>query len=180
MAPPAPGTDPTEPSDPADRARSKRITILVLVLMGLMGSLWVIGPIVFAGRDDPTAIDSKKVRPTVASACTQLRSDLAALPAEMSPAERAEAENRAAEQLLAKVRALGPDTLANDAPIEQWLADWELIVATRRQAVREGKRFAPPVVNGAPVNVRMFSLIRSGLQKCDVPAALLVPEPGRV
>ena len=167
-------------ADPADRARSKRVTILVLVLMGLMGSLWVIGPIVFSGRDDPTAIDSKKVRPTVASACAQLRSDLSALPASMGVAERAEAENRAAEQLVAKVRGLGPDTLSKDTPVEQWLADWELIVATRRQAVRNGKRFAPPVEGGAPVNVRMYSLIRSGLEKCDVPPALLVPEPGRV
>ena len=177
VAPPPPGVDPV---DPADRARSKRVTILVLVLMGLMGSLWVIGPIVFSGRDDPTAIDSKKVRPTVATACTQLRSDLSAVPAGMSPAERAETENRAVEQLLAKVRGLGADTLAKDVPVEQWLSDWELIVATRRQAVRDGKRFTPPVANGAPVNIRMYSLIRSGLQKCDVPPALLVPEPGRV
>jgi hypothetical protein len=172
--------DPVDPAKPADPARSKRITILVLVLMGLMGSLWVIGPIVFSGRDDPTAIDSKAVRPTVSSACRQLRSDLSALPAGLAPAERAEAENRAAEQLVARVRALGPDTLAKDSPVDQWLADWELIVATRRQAVREGKAFAPPVANGAPVNVRMYSLIRSGLEKCDVPPALLVPEPGRV
>ena len=175
MAPPE-----VDPVDPADRARSKRVTILVLVLMGLMGSLWVIGPIVFSGRDDPTAIDSKKVRPTVASACTQLRTDLSALPAGMSQGDRAEAENRAAERLVATVRGLGPDTLAKDAPVDRWLADWELIVATRRQAVRDGKRFTPPVTNGAPVNIRMYSLIRSGLQKCDVPPALLVPEPGRV
>ena len=176
-AAPPPGVDPVEPADPA---RSKRITILVLLFMGIMGSLWVIGPIVFSGRDDPTAIDSKKVRPTVSSACTQLRSDLSALPAGMAAGERAEAENRAAEQLVATVRGLGPDTLAKDAPVEQWLADWELIVAARRQAVRDGKRFAPPVANGAPVNVRMYSLVRSGLEKCDVPPALLVPEPGRV
>jgi hypothetical protein len=175
--PPPPGVDPVEPADPA---RSKRVTILVLLLMGVMGSLWVIGPIVFSGRDDPTAIDSKKVRPTVASACTQLRSDLSALPAGLATADRAEAENRAAERLVATVRSLGPDTLAKDSPVEQWLADWELIVATRRQAVRDGKRFNPPVTNGAPVNVRMYSLIRSGLEKCDVPPALLVPEPGRV
>jgi hypothetical protein len=179
VAPPAaPGPGPEEPE--VNPARSKRVTILVLVAMGLMGSLWVIGPIVFAGRDDPTAIDSKKVRPTVSAACTQLRSDLAGLSAGMAPAERAEAENRAVEQLVGTVRALGPDTLAKDSPVDQWLADWELIVATRRQAVREGKRFASPVANGAPVNVRMYSLIRSGLEKCDVPPALLVPEPGRV
>ena len=177
VAPP-PAAGPEEPE--ANPARAKRVTILVLVLMGLMGSLWVIGPFVFAGRDDPTAIDSKAVRPTVAAACAQLRTDLSAVPAGMAPAERAEAENRAVEQLLARVRALGPDTLAKDSPVEQWLADWEQIVAARQQAVREGKRFATPVANNAPVNVRMFALIRSGLGNCDVPPALLAPEPGRV
>ena len=171
---------PPEVEPAPDTARSKRVTILVLVFMGLVGSLWVIGPIVFASRDDPTAIDSKAVRPTVADACQQLRSDLSAMPAGTGIAERAEAENRAAEHLVATVRALGPDPLAKDSPVDQWLADWELIVATRRQAMRDGKHFAAPVVNGAPVQVRMFSLIRSGLEKCDVPAALLSPEPGRV
>ena len=166
--------------DPAGVARSKRVTILVLLFMGVLGSLWVIGPIVFASRDDPTAIDNKKVRPTVASACTQLRSDLSALPAEMAPAERAEAENRAVEQLVAMVRGLGADTLAKDSPVDQWLADWEQIVADRRQAVRDGKPFATRIANGAPINVRMYSLIRSGLEKCDVPVALLAPQPGRV
>jgi hypothetical protein len=160
-------------------ARSKRVTILVLLFICLMGSLWVIGPFVFAGRDDPTAIDSRRVRETVASACTQLRNDLSAMPAGMAPAERAEAENRATEQFVGRMRALGADALAGDAPVEQWLADWDQIVAARRQAVREGKRFAVPVVDGAPVNVRMFALIRSGLQQCDVPPALLATEPGR-
>jgi hypothetical protein len=175
-----PAADPAPEQPEADRRRSKRITILVLALIILMGSLWVIGPFVFESRDDPTAIDSKAVRPTVAAACTQLRADLSALPAGLAPAERAEAENRAAEALVARIRNLGPDTLAKDSPVDQWLADWEQIVVARRAAVREGKRFATPVANNAPVNVRMFALIRSGLEKCDVPAQLLVQEPGRV
>lgn len=177
MAPPeAVGPAPEEPE--VNAAHSKRVTLLVLLFMGLMGSLWVIGPIVFAGRDDPTAIDSKAVRPTVAKACSQLRDDLKALPPGMATAEKAEAENRAAEQLVARIRALGPDTLAKDVPVEQWLADWDQIVAARRQASREGKRFAIPAGDNAPVNVRMYALIRSGLGQCDVPPALLAPEPG--
>ena len=178
MASPPAGPGPEEAE--TNPARSRRVTMLVLGFIILMGSLWVIGPYVFAGRDDPTAIDSKPVRTTVAAACTQLRTDLSALPAGMAPADRAEAENRAVEQLVARVRALGPDALGHDEPVERWLADWEQIVVFRRQAVREGKRFATPIANNAPVNVRMFALIRSGLEKCDVPPALLVPEPGRV
>gem|GEM_PF-2987862 len=166
--------------EPEAKGSGRRTVIVLLIFMAVMGSLWAIGPIVFAGRDDPTAIDSKAVRPTVAKSCTQLRDDLKALPAGMGAAQKAEAENRAAEQLVARIRALGPATLAKDSPVEQWLGDWEQIVAARRQAVREGKRFATPVSDNAPVNVRMYALIRSGLRQCDVPPALLAPEPGTV
>ncbi len=173
--PPAAGLPgPEEP----DRRTGKRVTIIVLVLSGIIGGLWAIGPFVFAGHDDPTAIDSKPVRRAVSAACTQLHADLAALPAGMAPAPRAEAENRAVEALVARVRAVGPDALRHDQPTEQWLGDWESIVAARRQVVREGKRFTTPQGGGAPVNIRMFELIRSGLEQCDVPRQLLVPDPG--
>ena len=157
----------------------RKVTIVLLLFIGVMGALWVIGPLVFAGRDDPTAIDNKAVRKTVEASCTQLRADLAALPA-AAPADRAEAENRTVDQFIGRVRALGPDALSRDEPVERWLADWEQIVAARRQAVRDGKPFSTPIADGAPINVRMYALVRSGLGKCDVPPALLVPEPGRV
>jgi len=162
----------------AGHRRSRRVTILVLLLSGIVGGLWVIGPYLFAGRDDPTAIDSGPVRRAVLAGCTQLRADLAAVPAGLGVPDRAEAENRAVERLVARVRALGHDALAHDVPVEQWLGDWEQIVAARRQAVREGKRFSVPLAHGAPVNIRMFELVRSGLEQCDVPRQLLVPEPG--
>ena len=159
----------------------RKVVIILLLFIGVMGALWVVGPLVFAGRDDPTAIDNKAVRRTVEASCTQLRSDLAAVPAAAgAPADRAEAENRAVDQFVGRVRALGPEALSRDEPVERWLGDWEQIVAARRQAVRDGKQFTTPVADGAPINVRMYALVRSGLGKCDVPAALLAPEPGRV
>src|SRR5207237_722021 len=83
---------------------------------------------------DPTAIDSGPVRRAVLAGCTQLRADLAAVPAGLGVPDRAEAENRAVERLVARVRALGHDALAHDVPVEQWLGDWEQIVAARRWA----------------------------------------------
>lgn len=175
---PPPAHGPVE-VDEGDRRRSRRAVIILVVFMVVVGTLWAAGPIFFAGGDDPTAFDSRPVRETVAAACTQLRDDLGAVPAGMAPAERAEAENRAVEQFLARIRALGPDALAADNPAGRWLADWDRILAARRQAVREGRTFATPVEDGAPINVRMYALVRSGLGQCDVPAQLLAPEPGR-
>lgn len=167
-----------EPPPEAGKRRSRRVTILVLVLSGVMATLWVAGPFVFAGHDDPTALDSGPVRRAVTAGCTRLRADLAALAPGTAVADRAESENRAVEAMVSAVRALGPSALAHDIPVELWLADWDLIVATRREARREGKRFVTPPGGGAPVNIRMFSLIRSGLTRCDVPPQLLAPEPG--
>ena len=163
-----------------DLRKGKRAVIVVLVLSGIIGAAWAIGPFVFAGHDDPTAIDSKAVRTTVAAACTQLHQDLAVIPAGLPPAEKAEAENRAVEALVAKVRSLDPEALEHDQPVPRWLDDWEKIVAARRDALREGKRFTPPQSGGMPVNIRMFELIKSGLEQCDVPRQLLVPDPGSV
>jgi hypothetical protein len=174
-----PPPTPAEPEEP-NTARSRRITTLVLLLSGLVAALWVIGPFVFAGRDDPTAIDSKPVREAVDAGCTRLRADLEALPAGLAPAERAEAQNRAVETFVGRVRALGPEALDDDAPVGDWLADWDRIVAARRDSVRAGTPFSMPVVDNAPLQVRMFSLIRAGLEHCDVPEALLSPEPGRL
>lgn len=168
---------PGGPAD-ADSPRGRRVTIAVLLITGVIAFLWMFGPWLLGPKDDPTAIDSKPVRTAVSAACTQLRADLAAVPAGLSAADRAEAENRAVEGLIARVRAVGPEALAHDVPTDQWLGDWEQIVAARRQAVREGTRFATPVAHGTPVNIRMFELIRSGLEQCDVPRQLLVPEPG--
>jgi hypothetical protein len=158
----------------------RKVVIALVLFMAVMGALWAGGPIFFAGRDDPTAIDHKKVRATVDASCTELRADLAAVPAGRSPFDRAEAENRAVEQFTGRIRALGPDALAKDEPVERWLGDWEQIVAARRQAVRDGRQFSTPISDGAPINVRMFALVRAGLRHCDVPPALLAQEPGRV
>jgi hypothetical protein len=158
----------------------RKVIIILLLFMGVMGALWAGGPLLFAGRDDPTAIDHKAVRKTVEASCTQLRADLAAVPAGQDPADRAETENRAVEQFVGRIRALGPDALSRDEPVERWLGDWEQIVAARRQAVHDSKRFSTPIADGAPINVRMYALVRAGLGKCDVPPALLAPEPGRV
>jgi len=174
--------EPNEPDQPNEAAakRNRKVTVLLLVFIVVMGALWTIGPMVFAGRDDPTAIDNKAVRKTVLASCTQLRADLAALPAGAAQAERAEAENRAVDRFIARIRALSPEGLARDVPVDKWLSDWETLIADRRRAVQAGRRFTVPVVDGAPLNIRMYNLVRSGLEKCDVPPALLAPEPGRV
>ena len=148
----------------------------VIVAAGtlLLGGLWAIGPYVFAGHDDPSVIDSRPVHDTALAACTELRARLAGLPAGGDP----EAENRAVEAMVSRIRALGPAALAKDVPVEQWLGDWERLVAARRQAVAGGTPFSVPRIDGEPINLRMFDLVKSSLRVCDVPAQLLAVDSG--
>lgn len=158
--------------------RGKLVTLAVVGFSAVVGGLWSLGPLVYAGRDDPTAIDSRPVRQAVVGACQQLRAQLAAIPKGTGADARAEAENRAVEALVGRVRVLGPAVLTKDQPVERWLADWETLVAARRRALREGAPFAVPEEAGTPVNLRMFALVKSGLRDCDVPIQLLAPRPG--
>ena len=96
---------------------------------------------------------------------------------------QAEAENRAVEQFTGRIRALGPDTLAKDEPVERWLGDWEQIVAARfvpvgtRGALNipEGQQ-AVSVQVAIPPGVAGF--IRPG-DHVSVLAQLTVPDGGQ-
>jgi hypothetical protein len=153
-------------SEPVTKKRRNLVPVAVLVGTLVVGALWVVGPYVFAGRDDPTTIDSRAVHDTAASACRELRTRVAG-------ANGAEAENQAVEAMVARIRALGPAVLGKDVPTEQWLSDWERLVTARRQALAAGTSFTVPRVDGEPVNLRMFDLVKSSLRVCDVPAQLL-------
>ena len=40
----------------------RKVLIALVLFMGIMGALWAGGPLIFAGRDDPTAIDDFVLR----------------------------------------------------------------------------------------------------------------------
>jgi hypothetical protein len=160
-------------SEPVTKKRRNLVPMLVLAGTLVVGALWAVGPYVFAGRDDPTTIDSRAVHDTALRACTELRARLAELPAGGDP----EAENQAVEAMVGRIRGLGPAALSKDVPTEQWLSDWERLVAARRQALAGRTSFSVPRVDGEPVNLRMFDLVKSSLRVCDVPAQLLTLQP---
>jgi hypothetical protein len=160
------------------KTRNKVVPVVVMASTLVVAALWVIGPYVFAGRDDRNSIDSRPVHDRALTACNDMRARLAALPAGADPPTRAEAENRAVESMVARIRELGPGVLARDVPTETWLADWDRLLAARRRAMADGSTFSVPEADGAPVNLRMFDLVKADLRPCDVPDELLAPRPG--
>jgi hypothetical protein len=164
--------------NPVRHVRNNLIPVVVLASTLMVAVLWVVGPYVFAGRDDPNSIDSRPVHDRALVACREMRASLAAQPASAEPTARAEAENQAVEAMVARIRDLGPAVLARDAPTETWLADWDRLVAARRQAMAARSAFSIPEAEGSPVNLRMFDLVKGDLRPCDVPDELLAARPG--
>ncbi len=128
----------------------------------LIGAAWAIGPYVFEGRDDVKSLDSRPVREEALAACEAMQRQVAGT---ADP----EAQNRAVEAMVARLRSLGAETLRQDRPAEAWLADWDRVVASRRAG-------APwPRADGAPIHRRMDDLVKD-LRPCQMPAVLI---PGR-
>ena len=165
-------------TDPATPVRNRLIPVVVMASTLVVGALWVAGPYLFAGRDDPNSIDSRPVHDRAMAACREMRVRLAAVPREAKPTARAEAENQAVEAMVARIRELGPAVLAKDRPTEAWLGDWDRLLAARRQAMASGAPFAVPKADGTPLHLRMFDLVKAGLRTCDVPDQLLAVHPG--
>jgi hypothetical protein len=128
----------------------------------VVGAAWAVGPYVFEGRDDVKSLDSRPVREEALAACEEMQRRVAGT---TDP----EAQNAAVEAMVARLRALGPETLRHDQPVEAWLADWDRVVASRRAG-------APwPRADGAPIHRRMDDLVKD-LRPCEMPARLI---PGR-
>ena len=138
---------------------SKKVALLVAGGSLVVGALWVIGPYVFAGRDDPESLDSRPVREAAEAACTEMRAAVDAAPGDAAAAERA------AEAMVARLRALGPEVLADDHPAEAWLADWHRLLAARRAGD------PVPEEDGVPIHRRMDELVKD-MRVCQVPAEL--------
>ncbi len=128
----------------------------------LVGAAWAVGPYVFEGRDDVKSLDSRPVREEALAACADMQRQVAA-------STDPEGQSAAVEAMVARLRALGAETLRRDVPAEAWLADWDRVVNARRSG-------GPwPRADGAPIHRRMDDLVKD-LRPCQMPARLI---PGR-
>lgn len=128
-------------------------------------------------RDRVDHLDVEPVRSTAAAACTQLRTDVDALPPLPPTASTPERQARVAEQgrivdrLVEQVRAVGPAALAADVPAEEWLGDWVALRDARQEWADAGATgpVPAPQADGRPLTDRMG---RVGVAPCLVPTGL--------
>ena len=166
-------------------SRSHRIPRwLVVTLAGVVGALVLAGGVVmwlffsaYAGHDRIEFIDDPVVVTRVSTACDQMTKEVQRL-GQAPPATQEQrvalvrAQDAAVAAMVAQIRALGQERLANDHPTDAWLADWESLVQARDEYSRlpdlATKNFEEPLsTNGEPVTQRINSL-----GDCLVPEAL--------
>jgi hypothetical protein len=139
--------------------RGKIFIVVFMTVAILLGAAWTIGPYVFEGRDHKSSLDSREMRDAATAACTAMNEAIDG----GTPAVEA------AAAMVAELRKLDPQILADDEPAEAWLDDWDtLLDAAREQA-------PIPRIDGARITRRMDDLVKD-LRPCQVPDPLL---PGR-
>jgi len=166
-------------------SRSKRMPRwLVVTLAGVVGSVVLAGGVLmwrflsaYAVHDRIEFIDDPVVVERVSTACDQMTKEVQRL-GQDPPATQEQrvalvrAQDAAVTAMVAQIRTLGQERLANDHPTNAWLADWESLVQARdvysRLPELGTKNFQEPLsTNGEPVTQRINSL-----GDCPVPAAL--------
>jgi hypothetical protein len=136
------------------------VPVTLVSVSVIIGALWTIGPYFYEDRDYRGSIDSPEVRRTAASACKEMQQHL--------KAHGAAQATEAGEAMVARIRALGTETLRKDIPTEAWLDDWDRLLAAKRAGRPE------PRVDGVRISRRMDDLVKD-LQVCEVPPELLPP-----
>ena len=140
-------------------ARGKPFLLMFMGVAFLVAGAWTIGPYLLGGRDHTASLDSPEMRDAARDACTAMNEEIAA----GTPAVDA------AATMVARLRRLDPQVLADDVPAEAWLDDWDVLLDSARE------RRPVPRVDGARITRRMDDLVKD-LRPCKVPQDLL---PGR-
>ena len=140
-------------------ARGKPFLLIFMGIAFLVAGAWTIGPYLFEGRDHTGSLDSPEMRVAATDACTAMNEAIAA----GTPAADA------AATMVARLRRLDPQVLADDVPAEAWLDDWDEVIDSARA------QRPVPRVDGARITRRMDDLVKD-LRPCKVPQDLL---PGR-
>lgn len=187
--PPYPRPDDWLPPRSRERRREMNAALTAVLSIAAMVVLlvlyaWVSGT-THAAMDDAWKIEDSALVEPLTAACDEMRRSLAGLapPRSGAPTEVAAsmaAQDAAVAAMIARDRAIGPETLAGDPPALDWLADWEALLRARgdtERALLAGSAGRPVSIivpwaeDGYPITGRMAD----ALPACAVPGVLLGP-----
>lgn len=147
--------------------------VLTLGFVGILGY----GLFIYANHDRIELIDDPQVIDVILPACQAMTTAVksAAISTDAPTEDRVASlrrQDQAVEAMIAAVRDVGPDRIANDLPTEAWLADWQRLVDAREDyaavlSAGKQKSWTLPTANGAPITTRMNTV-----DMCTVPVEL--------
>jgi hypothetical protein len=152
------------------------VVVAAALVFVALSRLWT-----YANTDDPNLVEQGTIARTAASACAVMRNAAAAAAvATTAPISQRvgaiNAQNDAVTELVATMNELGAKRLESDQPANQWLEDWQRLVAARDAYARSLAAGRPtpmtlPTIDGRGLVDRLNNV---GLN-CRVPLVLLAP-----
>jgi hypothetical protein len=161
----------------------------VAIAVAVLGTLSFLGLIVAAGvlaqRDFPGIVQDERLVSVIKTECVLMTMTVETMPVRGGPTEQAqtiEDQNRAVTAMVAAIREVDPDVRRADRPVDDWLADWERLVAARdayAERVNDGYEAdlkVPKDPAGDTIDERMDAVWATDPAPCEVPPELLDPD----
>lgn len=151
--------------------------VSAIAVAALVTSLVIAG-----GSDLPASIDEPEIIDAVDAGCSSLTAGVEGVEVDglsVDRPSRIEAQTAVLRDVVAGWRGLDADLRASDEPFDDWLDDWDRLVAARDAYVEELRSntnalFEVPEVDGEPIDERMDAVMTG----CPVPNTLLNPDAG--
>lgn len=142
--------------------------------------------ITIADDDIPGLIDDAELVSVITQECDIMRSSVESMPIAGDARQQAAIladQNKAVENMVAAIREVDESVIRADRPAEDWLADWERLVAARESyadLVLQGEvpdLEIPRDSSGERIYLRMNDVWLDDPPRCMVPFELLNPYP---
>ena len=181
--PPAQNAWQFPPPPVSSRWKWAAIAAMVLGLIG--GSTMLTIAITIGSSGAPGLIDDTELISVIERECNQMTTKVESLPIHGTPRRQAQtivAQNVAVADMVHDIRDEAGDLLTSDPPSNDWLTDWDRLVAAREAYARKllgGSQRGldiPTDEHGKDIYLRMDDAFL-GEPSCEVPAALLNPYP---
>ncbi|GAA3530583.1 hypothetical protein GCM10022234_29740 [Aeromicrobium panaciterrae] len=159
--------------------------ILAVTLATVIGAGLVVGAVVIGSKDFPSVIQDDKILSVITRECDIMTETVKSMPIEGTAEEQASTirdQDKAILNMLAAIRGVDEDVRAADPPTNDWLDDWNALVAAReafaeqRSSGYELDLRIPKDADGDGIYQRMDEVWLTK-EACEVPEELLNPYP---
>lgn len=159
--------------------------IIAVVVAAVLGAGLIVSGVLIGGKDFPSMIQDDEILSVISRECDIMTETVESMPITGTPVDQARAvqdQDKAIANMLAEIRSVDEDVRASDPPTNDWLDDWDTLIAAREAYAEqlrggyEADLHIPRDANGDYIYERMDAVWFDD-KACEVPEALLNPYP---